>query len=186
MSALKGAAASLTKTAAPKASVEELVLASRGGDRGAFETLYERYRAATHGVALSYVPADAAGDVVQEAFARALAKLGSLREPSRFGGWLMTIARNAALDAVRHRGRHRADTEADDVAASDPPRVEVARVLTVLRTLPTAYRESLLMRLVEGMSGAEIAEKTGMTPGSVRVNLHRGMTMLRAKLGDAP
>jgi RNA polymerase sigma-70 factor (ECF subfamily) len=40
----------------------------------------------------------------------------------------------------------------------------------------------LILRLVEGMSGQEIAERTGHTPGSVRVNLHRGMQMLREKL----
>ena len=39
------------------------------------------------------------------------------------------------------------------------------------------------MRLVEGMSGAEIAERSGLTPASVRVNLHRGMKLLREKLG---
>jgi RNA polymerase sigma-70 factor (ECF subfamily) len=55
-------------------------------------------------------------------------------------------------------------------------------VLDVIRTLPEAYRDTLLMRLVEGMSGAEIAERSGLTPASVRVN-HRGMKMLREKLG---
>jgi RNA polymerase sigma-70 factor (ECF subfamily) len=55
-------------------------------------------------------------------------------------------------------------------------------VLEAVRQLPEAYRETLLMRLVEGMSGAEISERTGLTPGSVRVNLHRGMALLREKL----
>ena len=56
-------------------------------------------------------------------------------------------------------------------------------MLEVVRSLPEAYRETLVMRLVEGMSGPEIAARTGMTPASVRVNLHRGMKMLREKLG---
>ena len=51
-----------------------------------------------------------------------------------------------------------------------------------MKSLPSAYRETLLMRLVEGMTGPEIAEATGLTPGSVRVNLHRGMKQLREKL----
>ena len=58
---------------------------------------------------------------------------------------------------------------------------EVA-VLDVIRTLPAAYRETLVLRLVEGLTGPEIAERTGLTPASVRVNLHRGMALLRAKL----
>ena len=53
----------------------------------------------------------------------------------------------------------------------------------MVRKLPEAYRETLLMRLVEGMTGAEIADRAGLTEGSVRVNLHRGMALLREKLG---
>jgi RNA polymerase sigma-70 factor (ECF subfamily) len=51
--------------------------------------------------------------------------------------------------------------------------------------MPEAYRETLMLRLVEGMTGPEIAMRTGLTPGSVRVNLHRGMQQLRAKLTSA-
>jgi RNA polymerase sigma-70 factor (ECF subfamily) len=62
---------------------------------------------------------------------------------------------------------------------------ETFAVLEIVRKLPEAYRETLLMRLVEGMSGQEIADRTGLSPGSVRVNLHRGMKMLRERLGPA-
>ena len=54
-------------------------------------------------------------------------------------------------------------------------------LLKALRDLPDAYREPLILRFVEGMSGPEIAAHTGLTHGSVRVNLHRGMQMLRQK-----
>ena len=56
-------------------------------------------------------------------------------------------------------------------------------VLAAIRRLPEAYRETLVLRLVEGLTGPEIAERTGLQPGSVRVNLHRGMQMLREALG---
>jgi RNA polymerase sigma-70 factor, ECF subfamily len=49
--------------------------------------------------------------------------------------------------------------------------------------LPEAYRETLVLRLVEGMTGPEIAARTGLTAASVRVNLHRGMKLLRERLG---
>jgi len=58
-------------------------------------------------------------------------------------------------------------------------------VLAAIQRLPEAYRETLVLRLVEGMTGPEIAERTGLTPGSVRVNLHRGMQMLREALAGA-
>jgi RNA polymerase sigma-70 factor, ECF subfamily len=54
----------------------------------------------------------------------------------------------------------------------------------VLRGLPETYREPLMLRLVEGMTGPEIAERTGLTSGSVRVNLFRGMQLLRERLGE--
>jgi RNA polymerase sigma-70 factor (ECF subfamily) len=56
----------------------------------------------------------------------------------------------------------------------------------VVKSLPAAYKETLILRLVEGMTGPEIAARTGMTHGSVRVNLHRGMQQLRAKLSSTP
>jgi RNA polymerase sigma-70 factor (ECF subfamily) len=65
----------------------------------------------------------------------------------------------------------------------DPIEAGTFAVLDAVRKLPDAYRDTLLMRLVEGMTGAEIAERTGLTEGSVRVNLHRGMALLREKLG---
>ena len=55
--------------------------------------------------------------------------------------------------------------------------------LAAIRSLPEAYRETLVLRLVEGMTGPEIAARTGLTPGSVRVNLHRGLAQLKEKLG---
>jgi RNA polymerase sigma-70 factor (ECF subfamily) len=73
--------------------------------------------------------------------------------------------------------------EAEHLGAEAPPTTDAARALAALRELPDAYREVLAMRLVEGLNGPEIAERTGLRPGSVRVNLHRGMALLREKLG---
>ena len=55
-------------------------------------------------------------------------------------------------------------------------------ILDRIRSLPAAYRETLILRLVEGLTGPEIARQTGLTPESVRVNLCRGMKMLRRLL----
>ena len=71
----------------------------------------------------------------------------------------------------------------DDVAATHGDRTDALAVLAAIRTLPDAYRETLVLRLVEGMTGPEIATRTGLTPASVRVNLHRGMKQLRERLG---
>jgi RNA polymerase sigma-70 factor, ECF subfamily len=163
-----------------------LVVAARDGDRVAFARLYERYGRMVHGVLLARVPRGQVEDLIQDVFLLALERLGSLRDPARFGGWLAMIARNRAIDFHR---RSRDTVELSDELAgpamdTDTPR-EALGVLALLRELPEAYRETLVLRLVEGMSGPEIAARTGMTEGSVRVNLHRGMKLLRNKLGVA-
>jgi len=56
-------------------------------------------------------------------------------------------------------------------------------MLTCIRNLPEAYAETMALRLIEGLSGAEIAQLTGLTAESVRVNLHRGMRKLREQIG---
>jgi RNA polymerase sigma-70 factor (ECF subfamily) len=162
----------------------ELVNAARGGDRDAFEELHRRYCRMVHAVLLARVPRSAADDLVQDVFVTALERLASLREVDAFGGWLAQVARHRAVDWLR--AQHGTDELPEDLPAPGGgahATLEVTRVLAALRQLPEAYRETLVMRLVEGMTGPEIAERTGLAPGSVRVNLHRGMQLLRARLG---
>ena len=81
-----------------------------------------------------------------------------------------------------HQWLKQSGISVEDLEGGDPSEAEASEILDLVRSLPEAYRETLLLRLVEGMTGPEIARRTGLTPGSVRVNLHRGMTMLREKL----
>jgi RNA polymerase sigma-70 factor (ECF subfamily) len=162
-----------------------LVAAAREGDRAAFGRLYARYAPMLHGLLLVRVPRDEVDDLVHDVFLQAMRRLGALRDPDAFGPWLAAIARNRARDHHR-RGR---PTEAlpDEVPApARTPDTDATAVLAAIRALPEAYRDTLVLRLVEGMTGPEIAERTGLTHGSVRVNLHRGMQMLREALGGGP
>ncbi len=166
-----------------------LVKAARDGDRGAFGLLYLRYARMVHGILLARVPHTAVEDLVHDVFLLALPRLGSLRDVSCFGGWLAAIARNRAADFHRQarRGRELQEEWEDGAAAPHPTRqvdqAEGLAILDAIRALPEAYRETLILRLVEGMTGPEIASRTGLTHGSVRVNLHRGMQQLREILG---
>jgi len=173
----------------------ELVRTAQLGDRAAFGLLYRRYARMVHGILLARVPRPAAEDLVQDVFLNALARIASLRDASRFGGWLAAIARNRAADFHR-QARPSVELDAEpqpDSGRAVPPApapasahdTEAAAILEAMRTLPEAYRETLILRLVEGMTGPEIAERTGLTHGSVRVNLHRGMQQLRKLLADA-
>lgn len=138
-----------------------------------------------HGILLARVPRHEADDLVQDVFLQAMTRLESLREDDAFGGWIAMIARNRVIDFLRRR-RETEELPEHLVARADTSGAEVEQALAAIRALPEAYKETLAMRLVEGMTGAEIAEKTGLTPASVRVNLHRGMKLLRAKLTGAP
>ena len=135
-----------------------------------------------HGVLLARVARDDVDDLVQDVFLAAWRRLDALRDPDAFGGWLTMIARNRATDFHRRS----ADTSS---SRSSCPRAAVraggrgACGARRISSLPEAYRETLVLRLVEGLTGPEIAARTGLTPASVRVNLHRGMKLLREKLG---
>ena len=166
------------------------VLAARRGDRAAFERLYARHARMVHGVLLAHVARSDADDLMMETFLTALEKLPGLKEAPAVGPWLAAIARNKALDFLRARPRAQAmalglkvASEAQVSAPADA-RAEAAQVLAAIRALPEAYREPLALRLVEGMSGPEIAEQTGLTPDSVRVNLCRGFKLLKERLGE--
>jgi RNA polymerase sigma-70 factor, ECF subfamily len=168
-----------------------LVAAAREGDRCAFGALYQRYARMVHGILLGRVPVGDVEDLVQDVFVRAMRQVHALRDVNCFGGWLATVARNRANDYHRRsvdlvEFAEDAPTQTPEKRRSSGAEDDGAAILGVIRGLPEAYRETLIMRLVEGMTGSEIAERTGLTAGSVRVNLHRGMQMLREKLGTNP
>ncbi len=158
-----------------------LVGAARQGDRAAFGQLYRRFAPMVHGILLARVPHQEADDLVQDVFLSALRRLSMLRDDASFPAWLAAIARNRAND--HHRRAVETIELSESVASGCASGREALAVLDAICALPEAYREPLILRLVEGMTGNEIAARTGLTPASVRVNLHRGMKQLRVKLG---
>jgi RNA polymerase sigma-70 factor (ECF subfamily) len=158
-----------------------LIEAAQRGEPWALEQLYHLYAPMVHGILLARVPYDHVDDLVQDVFLQAFNKVSTLRANGAFGGWLAMIARNRATDF--HRRKRQTEEISEDLAQRKSMRAEAAEALEAITSLPESYRETLVLRLVEGMTGPEIAERTGLTPASVRVNLHRGMKMLREKLG---
>jgi len=160
---------------------QTLVRAVLDGEHDRFGRLYELYAPLVHGVLLARVPRDEVDDLVQDIFMHALKKLHTLRKPTAFGPWIAMIARNRAMDF--HRAS-RDTVEVDEhMAVAKPLNRTAKEVLDLIRQLPDAYRETLVLRFVEGMTGPEIAARVGLTPASVRVNLHRGMKLLRKQMG---
>jgi len=158
-----------------------LVKAVLDGDRDGFARLYDLYAPLVHGILLARVPRSEVDDLVQDIFLHAFRKLHTLRDGSAFGPWIAMIARNRAVDFHR-RSKEMVEID-DELRGSDTHDAKAAEILELIRSLPEAYRETLVLRLVEGMTGPEIATRTGLTAASVRVNLHRGMKLLRERLG---
>ena len=158
-----------------------LVRAVLEGDRDGFGELYGLYAPLVHGILLARVPRAEVDDLVQDIFLHAFKKLHTLRDAAAFGPWIAMIARNRAVDFHR-RSRETVEIN-DDLRGSDTHESRATEILELIRNLPEAYRETLVLRLVEGMTGPEIAARTGLTAASVRVNLHRGMKLLRERLG---
>jgi RNA polymerase sigma-70 factor (ECF subfamily) len=184
------ATADMLLTSAPAPAAEQsqepalevvLVKAVLEGDREGFTRLYDLYAPLVHGILLARVPRTEVDDLVQDIFLHAFKKLHTLRDSAAFGPWIAMIARNRAVDFHR---RSKVTVEInDELRGSDQHDSRATEILELIRSLPEAYRETLVLRLVEGMTGPEIATRTGLTPASVRVNLHRGMKLLREQLG---
>jgi RNA polymerase sigma-70 factor, ECF subfamily len=158
-----------------------LVRAVLDGDRDGFARLYDLYAPLVHGILLARVPRVEVDDLVQDIFLHAFKKLHTLRDGAAFGPWIAMIARNRAVDFHR-RSKETVEID-DDIRGSEAHDSRANEILELICNLPEAYRETLVLRLVEGMTGPEIAARTGLTPASVRVNLHRGMKLLREQLG---
>ena len=189
---MRGVATPMARLDADLPATSALVRAAQEGDRDAFAALYRRHARLVHVVLLGSVPPDDARDLLQDVFLVALRELPRLRDAEAFGAWIVQIARNEArmhhrahrdtepLDDARHGGAQA--SSAANAPADDDARLDAERIMAHVRELPAKVSEPLLLRLVEGMSGEEIARATGLTHGTVRVYLHEGMRLLRERL----
>jgi RNA polymerase sigma-70 factor (ECF subfamily) len=169
----------------PRANAVTLVRAAQRGDRSAFARLYDEYAGLVRATAVTRLRGDEAADVVQETFLRALRRLKSLRKAEAFAGWIVAIARNIIRDVERARMMFSSSDEEPGEAPTQELAMDAGAAMRAIHALPRAYQQTVAMRVVEGMTGPEIAKRTGLSAGSVRVNLHRGMRLLRARLKAA-
>jgi RNA polymerase sigma-70 factor (ECF subfamily) len=171
-----------TPATAPKQTAQALLVERiAAGDAEAFGELYKMFAPLVHGIILARVRRDEVDDIVQEVFLSAYKNLHTLRDRSAVGAWLAMIARRRAAEF--YRSARPTEELPEDLREKDDCLTEAREILKAIRALPETYRETLVLRLVEGMTGPEIAARTGLKAESVRVNLHRGMKLLREKLG---
>jgi RNA polymerase sigma-70 factor (ECF subfamily) len=163
------------------------VLATR--DRAAADATFEQLYLSSRDDVYAYVATlvrdrHAAEDVTALAFERAYRKRGSFK-PSRGSAraWLFGIARNAALDELRRRGRSavlaREPLEDEEVVDGAETGVRRAVVRAALDSLDPRERELVALKFFAGLTNAELAAVTGATPNNVGTRLHRVITKLR-------
>lgn len=171
----------------------EQVLAAQRGDRAAFATLAERHgERLTRFLVTMTGDEHLAADVRQEALQLAMQRLHQLRDPTRFGHWLLSIACNQCRKRLRDQvQRHHAGDDAlAEVAAgrrsalSSLVRAEDAVQLALaIDRLPILLREAFVLFAVEGLPYADIAAITEVAEGTLQVRVHRAKALLRQQLG---
>jgi RNA polymerase sigma-70 factor, ECF subfamily len=162
-------------------------------DSAAFAALYRRYLDRVYGYAF-YQLGDHhdAEDVTERTFMAALRALPDFHDQgSTFRAWLFRIAHNTIANAHRSRARRRTEPLPDDFQPAAPnadPAGQVAladelhEVRRVVAQMPDDRRQVILLRFVDDLSTAEIAEVLDRSPGAVRVLLHRSLRDLAARL----
>lgn len=195
-----------------------IVAGMRAGDARAFEQLVRRDVVPMRAVAMRLLQNEAdADEVVQEAFLNAYKNFGSFRGDARLSTWLHRIVVNAALGRLRKRSLRTAEGEVVDVESLLPRFADDGyplqmqqrwaqgaddlvsqaetreRVRALIQRLPENYRTVLVLRDIEELDTAESAELLGLTPGTLKVRLHRARQALRNLLereleltGDTP
>jgi RNA polymerase sigma-70 factor (ECF subfamily) len=173
-----------------------LVGRARTGDRAAFEEMVRRTSRLVYArLYLETGNAHRAEDLVQETYLLAFRSISQLQDSAGFRTWLLAIAQRVLIDAGRRETRLKrtppgtADLPLSEIASAQPvPEQEVRReelrrnVLAALRSLPEEYRLPLTLRYIAGADATAIGEQLGLTNGSLRGRLHRGLKMLRDRL----
>jgi RNA polymerase sigma-70 factor (ECF subfamily) len=169
-----------------------LVRLSQVGDRAAFGRLVEQFQRTVHAICLRRLgnPSEAA-ELTQEVFLHVMRRIGQLREPERFAGWLRQVTVRMAINRATRRIApscvetvvlEGASAERDDPLTELITRERAQRLWQALAQLKALDREALLAFYIQGESLVEIADRLDVPLGTVKRRLHTARKRLRAKL----
>lgn len=151
----------------------QAIRAAAAGDVDAFEGLVRDYQVVVWRYLRHFLgDADLAADVTQDTFVRVYRRIDTFRHQAKFSTWLLQIARNAGVDAVRRRDRQRRlhDDVEPGPAPSDPAtRIELAAAIDAL---DERWREPLLLVEVTGLTYREAAAVLDLPEGTVKSRVH--------------
>jgi RNA polymerase sigma-70 factor (ECF subfamily) len=171
---------------------EELMIAYRDGNAGAFETLYARHRARLFRFVLRSVKERGmAEELFQDVWMRVIEARGRYAPKARFTTWLYSIAHNRLIDHWRRKGLSVVDLENVDVEGNSPnperqaeARQGLQRFAKALEALPPAQREAFLLHEEAGMSVAQIAQSTGAGEEAAKSRLRYALAKLKAAVDE--
>src|SRR5882724_13259265 len=160
-----------------------LVERTRGRDTRAFETLMRRYNRRLYRIARSILSNDdAAEEAVRAAYFRAFANLDRYEPAGKFGAWLARLAFNEALALRRHSpGAPVSVVQPSAVAPASGTDAVASRqqLEDAIDALPEVFRTVLVLRVVEDLSGVEVAVCLGLNETTVRTRLYRAQQRLK-------
>lgn len=173
-------------------SDESLLAAMASGDQDAAAAFVRRHQARVYGLALTIVQQPAlAEDVAQDTFVKAW-RHAATYDPrrGRASTWLLTITRNAAIDAIRYRHDDPMDpdllvallTVRDESDASDDPDTDLA-LRQALAELPSEMAVPIVLMTYFGLTAREIATRDDVPAGTVKTRVRRGLQKLRQRMG---
>ncbi len=162
-----------------------LVERTRGRDTRAFETLMRRYNRRLYRIARSILSNDEmAEEAVRAAYIRAFANLDRYEPAGKFGAWLARLAFNEALTLRRHStgtvaAAAGAAGEAGPAAEGTDATASKQQLEAAIDALPEVFRTVLVLRVVEDLSGVEVAVCLGLNETTVRTRLYRAQQRLK-------
>ena len=173
-------------------SDDSLLAGMASGDEEAAAVFVRRFQARVYGLALGIVRTPAvAEDVAQEAFVKAWRYAGAYdSRKGRVAGWMMTITRNLAIDAIRSSRQRPVDP--DELVTlilsrngnndSGPGFEDVEGLRIALRELPHEQTKAVLLSVFYGLTAKEIAALEDIPLGTVKTRIRRGLLKLRDRL----
>jgi RNA polymerase sigma factor (sigma-70 family) len=173
-------------------SDERLLEAMAAGDAEAAAVFVRRYQPRVHGLALAIVGSTAvAEEVAQETFLRVWRHAPAYdNRRGKVASWVLTIARNVAIDAMRNGHEHPIDPQEltgtlllREEALPQPSPYELRKVLDdALAALPLEQRRVIVLSVVYGLTAREAADLEGLPLGTVKTRIRRGLARLRRAL----
>ena len=191
---------------ASESSDEALAARAAAGDDSAFESLVVRYQHRVFRLACRLTNETDAPDVLQDTFLQVYRHLATFRGESQFSTWLYRIATNVGLMHRRARARRPAESldvflprfDADGRHVHTPAALRIAsradelldrqalaeKAQAAIERLPDLYREAFVLRDLEELSTADVAQVLGVEPATVRQRVHRARLMVRGYLSE--